>query len=172
VRGDGHVTLEAVVDAALRAAREEAGAIRRGAERRAAEVLADARSEAARIVERRGLAAERLAQEERRERLAEARAQARAIVLGAQRSVLDDAAAEARAAAGALARDPAYRRLQDALAAEAKRRLRGADTVELVPAPHGGFVARAGNRQIDYSLDAQIARSLEAASAEREPLWR
>jgi len=164
------MTLEAVQEAAVADASAEADAIRRGAHERAEQVLAGARAEAAALLAERRGAAERLADLEERERLAQARAQARATVLRAQQAMLTEAVAAVRSAAHRLVEDRRYRQVVEQLAADARERL--PDPVEIVRVPAGGFIARAGSRQIDYSLDAQVDRCLAAMADELERLWR
>jgi vacuolar-type H+-ATPase subunit E/Vma4 len=172
VGGDACVTLEAVRDAALADASSHADRTRRAAEERAEQIIADGRAEAASVVARHRAAAESLADLEERARLAEARTQAHAVVLQAQRSVLRDATEAAHARARQLADDPRYERLIEHLVAEARERLGTDSEVELIAAPEGGVVARAGSRQLDYSLHAQVDRCLEALASELERLWR
>jgi len=172
VRGDGAVTLAVARAAALADAHAEAEVIRRAATERAADLLVAARTEADALVARRRADAERLAEREQRERLAQARAQARWIVLHAQRAVLAAAASAAHTAARELVRDPGYERLLARLSAEARERLAPTGTTEIVPAPGGGVIARAGSREIDYSLDTQVERCLEAMAGELQRLWR
>jgi len=166
------VTLEAVRDAALADASAQADAIGRAARERAEEMLAGARAEVADLLAGRRAAAERLADLQERERLAEVRAQARAMVLHAQRSVLSEATAAARAAARRLVGDRPYRALLERLAADARERLSAGGPVQIVSVADGGFVARAGSRQIDCSLDAQLDRALRSMGGELERLWR
>ncbi|MGZ4184382.1 MAG: V-type ATP synthase subunit E family protein [Solirubrobacteraceae bacterium] len=164
--------LEAVSEVDLHAASDEADAIRRTADRRAEEMLSQARAEAADLVARRCDAADRLAELEERERLADARAKTRGMVLRAQRSVLDDARAAAHRAVGDLAGDVRLERLLERVATDAHQRLATAGTVEVVAVPDGGFIARAGSREIDYSLRAQVDRVVDAMAIELERLWR
>ena len=82
------MTLATIEDAALANASADADALRRAAQERAGEIIDQARIEAAAVIVARRAAAERLADLEARERLAEARGEARATVLRAQRSVL------------------------------------------------------------------------------------
>lgn len=156
----------------LRVATEEATAIRRGGEDRAEEIVAQARAEAAALIERRCAAAERLADLQARDRVAEARARARGTVLRAQQSVLSEAHASAHAMVRDLIGDPRLNRLLERLAADARERLAPVGPVELIEAPDGGFVARAGTREIDCSLGAQVDRVLDAMASEFERLWR
>jgi vacuolar-type H+-ATPase subunit E/Vma4 len=164
-------TLAAVREVELRLASREADAIRRAGERHAEQIVAQARADAAARIARRCAAAERLAELEEREALAEARARARGTVLRAQRSVLSEVRAAAHAAVRDLAGDPRRERLLERLTADARERLAAAGPVALIAASDGGFVARAGSREIDYSLRAQVDRIVAAMASELERLW-
>jgi vacuolar-type H+-ATPase subunit E/Vma4 len=166
------VTLAAVRDGALGSAHEEADAIRRGAQERADQLVADARAEADALVATRRAAAQRLADQEEGAQLARARAAARVSVLKAQRAVLDEAAAAAHTAVRNLARDRRDASLIERLSADARARLAGHGTVEVIAAPGGGVVARAGSRELDYSFDALTDRCLQGMAGELERLWR
>jgi vacuolar-type H+-ATPase subunit E/Vma4 len=108
-----------------------------------------------------------------RERLAEARSEARRIVLRARQEVLADASRAAHMAARELVSEPAYAELMTALTAEVKERLATpAERVSVAAAPDGGLLARAGSHEIDYSLDSQVDRCMQAMSGELERLWR
>ena len=78
----------------------------------------------------------------------------------------------AHATVSELAGDPRLSRLLERLAADARERLAAAAPVKLIEAPDGGFVARAGNREIDCSLGAQVDRVLASMADELERLWR
>jgi vacuolar-type H+-ATPase subunit E/Vma4 len=166
------VTLDAVQNAALDGASAEAQAIKRAARNRAEQTVVEARAHAAALLAGRRAAAEALADLEERERLAQARGDARATILRAQRAVLNAATTAVRAAAVQLIHDPRYERLNEALTAEARRRLAGTGPVQIVTAPSGGFIASAGSRELDYSLSAQVERHLSALGGELERLWR
>jgi ATP synthase (E/31 kDa) subunit len=172
VRRDARITLDPLKEAADDSAREEAELIRRAARERAEQTLDQARDEAAALRDRRHAVAERLADLEERARLAEARSEARATVLRAQRSVLIDATAQAHAAAARLVDDPRYGPLLERLAADARERLAPIGPAQVSILPEGGLIARAGNCQIDYSLAAQVERCLEAMASELGRLWR
>jgi vacuolar-type H+-ATPase subunit E/Vma4 len=161
-----------MVELELRGAAAEADKIRAGADRRVAELLAQAHAEAAALIARRRSDAEQLAELEQRDRLAEARAEARGTVLRAQRAVLHDVRAAAHAAARELAGDQRLSRLFERLAADARDRIAGPVPVQIVEDPDGGFVARAGSREVDYSLRAQVDRVVDAMASELETLWR
>jgi hypothetical protein len=165
------VILDAVRDAALATTSADAEAIRRTAQERRAQHLARARATADEIVSRRRAASERLAAVEERERLARARAEARGRVLHAQQAVIDEATESARRAAARLIEDPRYERMLVLLEADARRRLGRFGRVQIVPAAGGGFLARAGSREIDYSLDAQLRRCLRSMARELGGLW-
>lgn len=167
------MTLESAQLAVLADAARRAERLRRGAEQDRAQLLAGARAEAEALLARRLAIAERLAERERRERLAEARADARRVVLRARRTVLSDTSQAAHAAARELARQPVYAKLMAVLSAEAKERLSTpTEHAHVARAPGGGIVARAGSREIDYSLDSQVNRCMQSLSAELERLWR
>jgi vacuolar-type H+-ATPase subunit E/Vma4 len=165
-------TLDTVREVELHAATEQADAIRRTADRGAEQILAQAKAEAAAVIARRCAAAERLAQLDERERLAEARANACRTVLRAQRAALIDARSAAHRAVGDLAGDPGLERLLGRLAADARERLAAAGPVQVLATSDGGFVARAGTREIDYSLRAQVDRIVDAMASELERLWQ
>jgi hypothetical protein len=86
--------------------------------------------------------------------------------------VLTDARAAAHAAARGLAGDARLERLLERLADDARQRLAPAGAVQAIAASDGGFVARAGSREIDYSIGAQVDRILEGMASELERLWR
>ena len=164
--------ISAVRELELRVAAEEAEAIRRAGDGRAEQIIAHARVEAAALIERRTTAAQRLAELEERDRLAEMRTRARGTVLRAQQSALSGARASAHAVVRELVDDPRVNRLLERLAADARERLASAGPVELIEIPDGGFVARAGTREIDCSLRAQVDRFLDAMAGELERLWQ
>ncbi len=165
-------TIAAVRELELRVAAEEAEAIRRAGEGRAETIIAQARAEATALIERRCAAAERLAELETRDGLAEVRADARGTVLRAQQSALTEARASAHAMVRDMVGDPRMGQLLERLAADARERLAPAGPVEIAPAPDGGFVARSGTREIDCSLGAQVDRVLDAMAGRLERLWQ
>ncbi|HTT27411.1 MAG TPA: V-type ATP synthase subunit E family protein [Solirubrobacteraceae bacterium] len=165
-------TVAAVRDLELRVAADEAEEIRRAGDGHAEAIIMQARAEAAALIERRCAVAERLAEREARDHLADARARARGTVLRAQRSALTEARMSAHANVRELAGDPGVSRMLECLAADARKRLAPAGPVELVDAHDGGFVARAGNCEIDCSLGALLDRVLDSMADELERLWR
>jgi vacuolar-type H+-ATPase subunit E/Vma4 len=172
MRRNARMTLDSLEDAALDGASAQADEIRRAARRRAEQIIDETRDEAAALRARRHAAAERLADLEERERLAEARAEARATVLHAQRSVLIDATAAAHAAVAQLLEDPRYSRLVERLTADARERLAPVGPAQISIVPDGGVIASAGSCQIDYSLAAQVERCLQAMASDIGGLWQ
>jgi vacuolar-type H+-ATPase subunit E/Vma4 len=172
VAGAARVRLAAVEDSALTAAHAEANGIRSAARDQAEQLIDEAQAEAAALLARWRATAEQLADVEERRRLAEARTQARANVLAAQRSVRTEAIAAAHAAAQGLAGNPRYQRLLDRLSQDARSRLSGDGPVEVAASPGGGFVARAGTRQIDYSVHTQVERCIQGMAHDLERLWQ
>jgi hypothetical protein len=86
--------------------------------------------------------------------------------------VLIDARRAAQAAVRRLVDDSRYEPLLERLEAEARGRLAPVGPVEISVLPEGGLVARAGSREIDYSLAAQLDRCLQAMASELDGLWR
>lgn len=167
------MSLAAVEQAALADARAEAEAIRNAASEHLEQVVAGARAEADELVARHRARIDQLAQLEEHRRLAEARAQARAMVLEARRSLLDEVREAARAAAKRLVvEDPRFGALIQRLSSDARERLAPGGPVQLSASPDGGVIARAGSLGIDYSIRAQVDRCLETAAGQLERLWR
>ncbi len=169
--GDARVSLDALEAATLADARERAREIREATEERARRLLADAHAEARTLLAEQHASAERRAELAERRRIAQARADAHALVLHAQRAVLAEARQAAYAAAQALREDPRYAQLSERLAARARARLASAGPVRIVAAPDGGLLARAGSLQIDNSLSAQVERCLQGLASELRRLW-
>jgi vacuolar-type H+-ATPase subunit E/Vma4 len=172
MRPDAVTSLDAVEEALLACAREDARVLVSEATHAAHALLGDARARAAALVEQRRAAAGRLADLECGARVAVARTEARELVLRAQQSVLTDTCAAAHVAVRRLARGPRYRRLVERFSDEARERLAAAGPVQIAAAPGGGVLARAGSREIDYSLDTQMDRILEGSPDALEALWR
>ena len=109
---------------------------------------------------------------ETRRALADARRQARATTLAAQREMYDrlrrDTIAEVRAIRGS----PRYPALLDRLTAELRSQLGETAMLEVDPDPQGGVIARDGSRLIDCSLPALAERCLAALGPRIEELWR
>lgn len=172
MRGDTAVTLDAVRNSALTQARAEAEAIRKAAQQQADQILTAAREARAALIAASRAAADRIADVEERERLADVRARARATILAAQQTLVAEATSAAGTRAQTLAQDPRFKALVDRLAESAQVRFQGAGQLEISPSPTGGFIARAGSTQLDYSLDAQLDRCLESMAEELEGLWK
>ncbi len=166
------MSLDTVREAALAASAAEAEEIRQAAQERAEQIVMAARAQADALVRQRLRDAQALADAYTRGEMASAHSDARASVLRAQRLVLGEAIAAARSQARRLTLDPRYERMLARVGTEARMRLGDGAELSIVPARSGGVIARAGSRELDYSLDAQIERSLEAFSAELEGLWR
>ena len=167
------MTPESAQLAVLADAARGAEQLRRAAEESRARMLASARAEAEGLLAQRLAIAERLAEREEREQLAEARSEARRVVLRARQAVLADASSAAHSAAHELVGEPAYARLIKTLTAEVHERLStAAARAHVEAAPGGGLRARAGSHEIDYSLDAQVDRCMRAMSSGLERLWR
>jgi ATP synthase (E/31 kDa) subunit len=171
---DANHALAAVREVELREAAEAAEAIRRDAAERAEHVVEQARSEGAELVARRCAAAERLAELGERDQVAEARARSRETVLRAQQSMLDEARAAVHAAVRNLVGDPRLDHLFERLARDARKRLAACGPVAIEPVVGGGFVARAGSREIDCSLPVLVDRVLDTdtIAAELQELGR
>lgn len=157
--------------ATLASASGEGEQISAAAEERARRILAEARAEAQELLAERRAAAERQADIAERRRLAQAHTQAREVVLRARRSLLREATVAAHSAARRVVDDPRYARLLQRQAAEARERFTDAGPVQITSPAEGGLIARAGSLQIDYSLNAQVERALEALAGEIERLW-
>jgi vacuolar-type H+-ATPase subunit E/Vma4 len=172
VGGDARVTLDTLERATLADASEQAREIRAAAERRALQTLDATRAEAEALLAGRRARAERRAELEERRHLARARADAHALVLHAQRSVLADATEAAHASAHAVRSDPRWARLSERLAADARQRLARFGSVRISATPDGGLVAQAGSLQIDHSLGAQVERALRTLASDLQRLWQ
>jgi vacuolar-type H+-ATPase subunit E/Vma4 len=101
---------------------------------------------------------------------ARARRQARAIVLAAQQSAVEELRSQSRAAVRRLREDPGYPALVARLTAVARQRLGPAADVR--EQPEGGIVAEAGGRRLSLTLDAAADRALAALGTRVEELWR
>lgn len=169
--GDARLTLQTLEQATLASASDEGQQIRDAAAERAQRILAEARAQADALLATRHAEAERQADTQERRRLAQAHTQAREVVLRAQRSVLGQAGEAAHSAARRLVDDPRYVLLLQRQAAEANERLAPAGPVQIITTAEGGLIARAGSRQIDYTLSAQVQRCLESLTGDLERLW-
>jgi hypothetical protein len=141
---------------ALDRAGAEADAVLAAAAAEAGDLLAQARAEGART------GAEQAALE-----AARVRRDAHRTVLAARTAARADLSRRVAAAVEALSTDPRYPALRARLAAECRDRL-GPDA-EVVEAPGGGVVGRAGSRRLDLSLAVLAALAAEEAIDRRHP---
>lgn len=161
--------LAPLVEALSRRVGSDTEAIRAKAEEEAAEVVAAARQEARTILAdaRAGGTAQARANAAAEHVRAERRA--RGIELTAQREALEELRARAAAAVRTLRDDPCYPRLLDRLSV-LTRAAGGADMV-VSEHPGGGVLAEGQGRRVDCSLDALSIRAVDALGAEVERLW-
>lgn len=150
------------------------------ATREAADLLAEADTDAQASIDGARAEARRLLAEARAKGAADAaevltaeqtRAErdARAVVLGAQTRAYEHARQAARAAVGRLREDPMYADLLAALRARATERL-GAD-VHIAHLPEGGIEATTNDRRLVYALDALADDLLDDMGPDLQELW-
>jgi hypothetical protein len=152
--------------ALLDRARADAAAALAAADTDAAAVLAEAREQAAALLREAREQGEREAAALRTREHARAGREARSVVLGAQRTALDELRRRTRVAARALRDD---RALLDRLRARLVTDL-GPDAV-VREHPDGGLVADAPGRRVDASLPALADRALDGLGGEVQALW-
>ncbi len=165
------MTLEAAREALLGEARAAARRRLDEAEAQARAHVEDARRQAEETIARaraRGDAEGRVeaAQQEARER-----AFARMDVLVAQREAYEELGRRARAAALALRGEPGYADLLERLSGAARRDLGEDAELEIDPPGVGGVRARAGSRQVDYTLAALADRCVAQLGGAVARLW-
>ncbi len=97
------------------------------------------------------------------------RAQARSIVLGAQREVYDELCRRIMAEADAMRAEPAYERLLSRLGAMAAQAAGPAATISFPPA--GGVLARSGQVVVDCSLPRLAELAVQALGDQVRELW-
>ena len=155
-------------------AEAEAGAEQRRTEAEAsgARRLAEARAQADAIVKLAGQAAEQTAAQEVGRRHAAASRRARELRLEGERSLRDELRERAHEAALALRTDPGYPQLLERLSRAAKSQLGPGAELEIDPPQLGGVVARAGGVLVDYSLPALVDRTIDELGADLEGLRR
>jgi vacuolar-type H+-ATPase subunit H len=102
-------------------------------------------------------------------RRAQARREARSVVLGAQSAVRAALHDRVRAGIQALREDPAFAEIECRLEEQA-RALLGPD-VRLTPDPSGGFLAESSGRRGELTLDAVADQLLERLGPEVQSLW-
>jgi hypothetical protein len=92
-------------------------------------------------------------------------------VLAARRASYDALLEQARAAALALRGDPSYPELLDRLGAAARRDLGAGAELTVDPPERGGVVARAGSREVGYTLVALAERCVAGLGPKVARLW-
>lgn len=153
----------------LRAAGAEADRIRATGRARADELLGEARLAAGRAV-RDGTARGRAEAAPAAAAVRRGgRAQARAIVLGAQREAYDELCRRVRADADGLRGGPGYGPLLEKLTALAAGAAGPGATVTV--APEGGVLARSGQVMVDYSLPRLATAAVESLGDRVRELW-
>lgn len=162
--------LAAVRAAILAQAAADAGRTLAAADREVAARLAAAADQVARDQEAARVTAGRDATVIVDESRSRARRQARAIVLAAQQSAVEELRARARSAVSALRTDPRYPTLLARLTAIARDRLGPAAVVR--EHPEGGVLAEADGRRVALTLDAAGDRAVDALGRRAEELWR
>lgn len=155
----------AIYDRAAAAARATAGE----AERRAAEMIADAERQASAIADRAVEAGRTAAQADAAQRSARERRRAHELQLAARESLRRDLEARVLALAVELRTGQEYPRLMDALRGEVSTLLGPEATIE--EHPDGGVVASLGARRVDLSLPSLARATLESMSGEVAELW-
>ncbi|MGH7618714.1 MAG: hypothetical protein ACREPM_15950 [Gemmatimonadaceae bacterium] len=157
--------------ALLSVARDQAAARRRDADSRAAAIVHDGEAQARTLLERATAEGAHAATHAAARRLVEARRQARACVLEAQRVAYDQLIARAAAAAEALHEHPEYADLERRLVEVARGAL-GPDA-QIVRNPDGRAGVRAvdGTRSVDLTLSSLSRRCVEQLGQEVTNLW-
>lgn len=164
-------SVEPARDALLADARERAGQLLEQAEEQARKRLAQAQRDAQELIARareEGLAAGR-AQAARD--AGRGRTLARWEVLAAQRAAYDELRRRARTEVMALRDERGYPELLERLAAAARRDLGDGAEIEIDPPAQGGVRARAGSRQVDYTLTALAERCVRDLGPALAQLW-
>jgi vacuolar-type H+-ATPase subunit E/Vma4 len=164
------VSLEPVRDALLADAETDAERLVGRADAQADAQVREAEEQKAALVRRAQTEGEAAARLEAAAELAEARRGARRVVLEAQRAAYDDVRREVHAAAQRLRSQAGYPDLLDRLAARASAELGAGAEIERDP-PGGGVIGRLGNKRVDHSLPALVERCLARHAPELERLW-
>lgn len=159
---------EALLDDAHRLAQQTIAE----ADAEAAKRVAEARAQADAVLARARAAGEAEGRAQAAREQAGQRFTAHMQVLAARRASYDTLLARARDAALALREDPGYPGLLDRLGAAARDDL-GADAELTVDPPGlGGVRARAGSREVDYTLVALAERCAHDLGERVAELWR
>lgn len=157
--------------ALLADARERAGQLLQQADEQARELIAQAQRDAEELLAR-----------AREEGLAAGRAQgardagrgqvlSRWEVLAAQQAVYEELRQRVHTDVMALREEPEYPELLERLAAAAHRDLGEGAELEIDPPGRGGVEARAGSRQVDYTLPSLAERCLQNVGPALARLW-
>jgi hypothetical protein len=169
--GLNDASVEPARAALLADARRRAGKLLQQADEQAREQVAQARRDAEALIARareEGLATGRAqaAHDAGRER-----AVARWEVLAAQRAAYDELCRRVRTEVMALRVQDGYPELLERLAAAARRDLGDVAEIEIDPPADGGIRARAGGRQVDYTLASLAERCVRDLGPAPARLW-
>jgi cell division septum initiation protein DivIVA len=165
------MSIDTARDALLDDARRQAEDIVEAGERDARERLGAAQADADALVARARAEGEAAGRVDAARVLAAQRFAANLQVLGARRASYDVLRAQARDAALALRAEPGYADLLERLAAAARRELGPGADLTIDPAGRGGVVARAGSREIDFTLVVLAERCVERLGSKAAALW-
>jgi vacuolar-type H+-ATPase subunit E/Vma4 len=161
--------LQPLVAALLGRARRDADAMRAAADADAAQALARASAQASDILAEARAHGESDARAVMAGARSRAEREARAVLLAAQDRAYEEARQSARDAIRGLRDDPAYPGVVQALRARARAEL--GEGVELHPLPSGGVAAIAGDRRLEFCLDALADDLLERLGGSVAELW-
>jgi vacuolar-type H+-ATPase subunit E/Vma4 len=164
------MSLASAREALLDDARRHAEEIVAQAEADARERLEAARRDADELIARAHAEGEAEGREQAARAQAGERFAAHMQVLAARRASYDALRERARYAALGLREDPSYSHLLARLEAAARRDL-GADAELTLDPSRGGVIARAGSREVDYTLAALAERCVEELGAKVAALW-
>jgi vacuolar-type H+-ATPase subunit E/Vma4 len=103
--------------------------------------------------------------------LARARNDAHTNILRTQEELRRELADRVHAAVDEVRDDPRYPALLDQLEVMVDSQLGSAAIIERDPDAHGGIIAVAGDRRVDYTLRALADRALDAIADEVAQLW-
>jgi vacuolar-type H+-ATPase subunit E/Vma4 len=154
----------------MRGAEERAAQILAEADRKVADVLGDARRRGDALLESARAEGVAAARRSASRVVAETRRESRARVLRAQRDVYERVRALAHERLIGLAGTPAVTELNARLAVVARRRLGTEATVEVSPSGLG-IVATCASRRLDLSSDALVELELAGLASRIEELW-
>lgn len=153
----------------LRAAADQAAAIRVGARREAARIVARAKESATEAVTQAQAAGRRDAAAIARAERIRGRGESRTVVLSAQRAAFDALRARVREEVAVLRSDPGYGRLLDRITRMA--RLSAGPEAVLTSSPDGGVLARSPGVVVDCSLTRLADLAVLALGPSVRELW-